>query len=44
MGGRVQLVLYMVTCYFIGCVNLCEVTLLWSPGDIPQCRFSFVSL
>jgi hypothetical protein len=29
--------------YFIGCFNLCgEMTLLWSPGNIPRLRFSFV--
>jgi hypothetical protein len=32
---------YMITCYFIGCFNLWgKVTLLWSPGNIPQLWFS----
>jgi hypothetical protein len=44
-GGWVQLVPYIITYYFIGCFNLWgEVSLLWSPGDIPQLWFSFVSL
>jgi hypothetical protein len=43
--GEVQLVSYMITCYFIGRSNLwSEETFPWSPGDIPQLRFSFVSL
>jgi hypothetical protein len=33
------------TCYFIGSFNLWDkVTLLWSPGNIPQLQFFFVSL
>jgi hypothetical protein len=33
----VQLVPYMVTHYLIGCFNLWdEVSLLWSPGNIPK--------
>jgi hypothetical protein len=44
-GGGVQFVPYIITCYFIGCFNLWgEVTLLWSPGNIPQLQFSFVLL
>jgi hypothetical protein len=44
-GGRLQLVPYIIVCYFIGCFNLWgEVTLLWSPGNIPQLLFSFVLL
>jgi hypothetical protein len=43
--GGGQLVPYIVTCYFIGCFNLWgEGTLLWSPGNIPQLWFFFVSL
>jgi hypothetical protein len=42
---RLQLVLYIITCYFIGFFNLWgKVTLLWSPGNIPQLWFFFVSL
>jgi hypothetical protein len=34
----VQLVPYIVTCYFIGRSNLwVKMTVLWSPGNIPQC-------
>jgi hypothetical protein len=45
MGGGLQLVPYLITCYFIGHVNLwSKVTLLWSPGNIPQIQFFFVSL
>jgi hypothetical protein len=41
----VQLVPYIITCYFIGRFNLWgKVTLLWSPGNIPQLQFFFVSL
>jgi hypothetical protein len=41
-GGWVQLVPYIITCYFIGCFNLWgKVTLLWSPGNIPQLWFSY---
>jgi hypothetical protein len=41
----VQLVPYIITCYFFSCFKLWgEVTLLWYPGNIPQFQFSFVVL
>jgi hypothetical protein len=44
-NGGVQLVPYIIKCHFIGHFNLWgEVTLLWSPGNIPQLWFFFVSL
>jgi hypothetical protein len=44
-GGAMQLVPYIITCYFIGCFNLWgKVTLLWSLGNILQLWFFFVSL
>jgi hypothetical protein len=47
-GGGIKLIKfvpYIITCYFIGYFNLWGlVTLLWSPGNIPQLQFSFVLL
>jgi hypothetical protein len=41
----VQLVSYIITCYFIGFFKVWgKVTLLWSPGSITQLQFFFVSL
>jgi hypothetical protein len=40
----VQLVPCIVTCYLLDSNLSGKVTFLWSSGDIPQLRFSFVSL
>jgi hypothetical protein len=41
----IHLLPYIITCYFIGCFNLWgKMTLLWSPDNIPQLWFFFVSL